>query len=56
MLDLEHYLEVLEQKPGALAGLTPLKQWREHGRWPVSLTGYWEVLIHRHGKAEARGR
>src|SRR2546427_421376 len=36
ILDLEHYLEVLERKPGALAGSTPLKQWREQGRWPQS--------------------
>jgi len=50
VLDLEHYLEVLEQKPGALAGSTPLKQWRERGRWPMEYDRYWEVLIHRHGK------
>jgi transposase len=28
VLDLEHYLDVLEKKPGALAGSTPLEQWR----------------------------
>jgi hypothetical protein len=27
-LNLEHYLEVLERKPGALAGSKPLEQWR----------------------------
>ena len=36
ILDLEHYLEVLDRKPGALAGSRPLKQWREQGRWPES--------------------
>src|SRR6266566_3385709 len=36
VLDLEHYLDVLERKPGALAGSSPLKQWRERGRWPES--------------------
>src|SRR2546428_5121071 len=37
VLDLEHYLDVLERKPGALAGSSPLKQWRERGRWPGKL-------------------
>jgi Mu transposase, C-terminal domain len=50
VLDLEHYLEVLERKPAALAGSTPLKQWRERGRWPAEYDRYWEVLIRRHGK------
>jgi transposase len=50
VLDLEHYLEVLEQKPGALAGSTPLKQWRERGRWPDEYDRYWEVLMRRQGK------
>jgi transposase len=50
VLELEHYLEVLERKPGALAGSTALKQWRERGRWPADYDRYWEVLIHRHGK------
>jgi hypothetical protein len=27
ILDLEHYLDVLERKPGAMAGSTPLQQW-----------------------------
>ncbi len=50
VLELEHYLEVLERKPGALAGSTPLKQWRERGRWPAEYDRYWDVLIRRHGK------
>jgi transposase len=29
ILDLEHYLDVLERKPGAMAGSTPLEQWRQ---------------------------
>jgi len=36
ILNLEHYLDVLERKPGALAGSTPLEQWRTQGRWPES--------------------
>jgi len=50
ILELEHYLEALEQKPGALAGSTPLKQWRERGLWPAEYDRFWEVLIRRHGK------
>ena len=36
VLNLEHYLEALTKKPGALAGSTPLEQWRAQGRWPGS--------------------
>jgi transposase len=50
VLDLEHYLDVLEKKPGALAGSTPLKQWRERGRWPESFDRMWQSLRERHGK------
>jgi transposase len=50
VLDLEHYLEVLERKPGALAGSTALEQWRAQGRWPASYDSYWEVLKQREGK------
>lgn len=50
ILDLEHYLEVLERKPGALAGSKPLEQWRKLGRWPASYDRFWEELIRRHGK------
>jgi Mu transposase-like protein len=49
ILDLEHYLNVLERKPGALAGSSPLKQWRERGRWPESFDRLWQSLRERHG-------
>jgi hypothetical protein len=52
ILNLEHYLEVLERKPGALAGSTPLAQWREQGRWPASYDRLWQELMGRQGKAE----
>jgi hypothetical protein len=52
VLNLEHYLDVLERKPGALAGSTPLKQWREQGRWPASFDRLWESLQQRLGKQE----
>ena len=51
ILDLEHYLEVLERKPGALAGSTPLKQWREQGRWPAEYDRFWEGLQERQGRS-----
>jgi transposase len=51
VLDLEHYLDVLEHKPGALVGSKPLEQWRRLGRWPTSYDRFWEGLIERLGKA-----
>jgi hypothetical protein len=50
VLELEHYLDVLERKPGALAGSKPLAAWREKGLWPASYAELLERLVHRHGK------
>ena len=50
ILDLEHYLDVLEKKPGAFAGSKPLEQWRQSGRWPDSFDRVWTELMKRHGK------
>ena len=50
VLDLEHYLDVLERKPGALAGSTPLAQCRARGLWPASYDVLWAHWIERHGK------
>jgi transposase len=50
ILNLEHYLDVLEKKPGAMAGSTPLQQWRQAGRWPACLDTIWRDLEQRHGK------
>jgi hypothetical protein len=50
VLDLEHYLDVLERKPGALAGSTPLVQWRAQGRWPKSYDQLWQRMIERSGR------
>jgi transposase len=50
ILDLEHYLDVLERKPGALAGSKPLDQWRTLGRWPASYDRFWEGLMARSGR------
>jgi transposase len=52
ILDLEHYLDVLRKKPGALAGSTPLAQWRLAGRWPDSFDCLWQALNTRHGRQQ----
>ena len=56
VLDLEHYLEVLERKPGALIGSKPLAQWRERGLWPESYDRLLEELTGRHGKQSGTRR
>jgi transposase len=52
VLDLEHYLEVLGHKPGALAGSRPLEQWRRAGRWPACYDELWTRLRARHGQQD----
>lgn len=56
VLSLEHYLEVLLKKPGALAGSTALEQWRKQGRWPAHYDRFWERLRQRHGKHDGTRR
>lgn len=51
ILDLEHYLDVLEHKPGALAGSKPLAEWRRLGRWPQSYDRFLAALVERDGRA-----
>jgi len=34
-----------------MAGSTPLKQWRQAGRWPECLDRIWNQLEQRHGKS-----
>ena len=50
ILNLEHDLDVLEKKPGAMPGSTPLEQWRPAGRWPECLDQIWKKLEQRHGR------
>jgi hypothetical protein len=50
ILNLEHYLDILSRKPGALAGSRPLEQQRRAGLWPDSFDEIWQALITRHGK------
>ena len=44
ILDLEHYLEPLSYKPGALAGSRALVQWRQQRRWKDSHDRLWQAL------------
>jgi transposase len=50
ILELEHYLDVLYRKPGAMAGSKPLEQRRQAGQWPASFDRIWQALMERHGK------
>ena len=47
ILDLDHYLDVLERKPGAMAGCKPLEQRRRAGRWPAAYDVLWQRLNER---------
>ena len=49
ILVLEHYLGVLERKPGALTHSKALTQYRQAGQWPDSFDRFLEKLIERHG-------
>src|SRR5712692_1355056 len=50
---LDHYLELLQRKPGALKGSLPLRQERERGRWPACFDELWQALEDRYGASEA---
>ena len=50
VLNLEHYLDVLARKPGALRGSRPLAQWRAAGRWTRDYDELWQGLQQRHGQ------
>jgi len=49
VLELEHYLDVLAKKPGALAGSTALEQCRTQGRWPAGYDCSWARVCEREG-------
>jgi transposase len=51
VLDLEHYLDVLERKPGALIGAKALAAWRQRGLWPESYDRLLAQLIERHDQS-----
>ena len=51
-LDLDHYLEVLQRKPGALPGATALQQARAAGKFTPAHDAWWAGACKAHGDAE----
>ena len=51
ILVLDHYLEVLRRKPGALPGATALAQARAAGTFTAAHQGYWDAARRKHGDA-----
>jgi transposase len=51
ILVLDHYLEVLRYKPGALPGATALAQARAAGAFTAAHQRYWDAARRRHGDA-----
>jgi transposase len=49
ILALDHYLEVLRYKPGALPGATALAQARAAGAFTATHQRYWDAARHKHG-------
>jgi len=50
---LDHYLELLKDKPGALEHSLALRQEREQGRWPDCFDELWTLLKERVGGSDA---
>ena len=50
---LDHYLELLERKPGALEHSLALRQEREQGRWPECFDALWQAIAAKVGASEA---
>lgn len=50
---LDHYLELLARKPGALRGSLALRQERERGAWPSCFDELWIAIGDRYGPSEA---
>ena len=51
-LVLDHYLEILARKPGALPGSTPLAQARAAGVFTATHEAFWAAARARHGDSE----
>lgn len=50
---LDHYLELLSRKPGALARSLALRQQRDRGDWPPCFDRLWSEIEGRVGRSEA---
>ncbi|MFJ5851288.1 IS21 family transposase [Streptomyces sp. NPDC092903] len=51
-LELDHYLEALIRKPGALPGATALDQARAAGRFTPIHDSWWQAAVKAHGERE----
>ncbi|CAM5317065.1 Transposase OS=Streptomyces aurantiogriseus OX=66870 GN=istA PE=3 SV=1 [Streptomyces aurantiogriseus] len=51
-LELDHYLEALIRKPGALPGATALDQARAAGRFTPMHDAWWEAAVKAHGERD----
>ncbi|MFJ7254143.1 IS21 family transposase [Streptomyces sp. NPDC098085] len=51
-LELDHYLEALVRKPGALPGATALDQARSAGRFTPVHDAWWEAAVKAHGERD----
>jgi hypothetical protein len=50
---LDHYLELLQRKPGGLERSLALAQQRDRGAWPDAFDELWAALTRRYGRSEA---
>jgi transposase len=50
---LDHYLELLQRKPGGLEHSVALAQERDRGAWPVCFDALWAALTDRYGRSHA---
>ena len=50
---LDHYLDLLARKPGALARSLALRQQRDRGDWPACFDELWSRIQERSGRQEA---
>jgi len=50
---LDHYLELLQRKPGGLEHSVALAQQRDRGAWPAAFDELWAALTDRYGRSEA---
>ncbi|WP_405986987.1 Mu transposase domain-containing protein [Streptomyces sp. NBC_00872] len=51
-LELDHYLEALVRKPGALPGATALDQARSAGRFTPVYDAWWDAAVKAHGERD----
>jgi transposase len=50
---LDHYLELLQRKPGAMENSVALHQERDRGAWPGCFDELWAALTERYGRSDA---